>query len=430
MTNSQQAAVTARSPRWPQRYNVVGLCFIAAFICYIDRVNISVAIIAMQEQFGWSASTKGLVLSSFFLGYLLFQLPGGWLANRWGGKLILGVAVLWWSLFTVLTPMAALTSLPVLIAARILMGLGEGAMFPGAYSMFGRWVPTFERSRAVALLLSGVPLGTLFALTTTGWLVTRYGWPSVFYVFGGAGVIWACFWFVMARDDPARAPNMTAAERELLREHCIDANEKVTVPWRQLFSSPAVWALIINHFCSNWGLYLLLAWLPSYFRDVQGLSIANAGLFSAGPWLTMFVMINLGAWFADKLVRRGVDLTFVRKLMQVSGLLGSATFLWLAQGAATANTALVMMCGVMGTLALTWSGFGPNHMDIAPRHADVLMGITNTAGTVPGIIAVALTGWLVETSGTYASAFTLAAAINVFGAVVWLFFATARRVAD
>jgi ACS family sodium-dependent inorganic phosphate cotransporter len=153
-------------------------------------------------------------------------------------------------------------------------------------------------------------------------------------------------------------------------------------------------------------------------------------LFSAGPWLTMFVLVNLGAWFADRLVRRGVDLTLVRKSMQITGLLGCATFLWLAQDATTANTALFLMCGVMGTLALTWSGFGPNHMDIAPRYAGVLMGITNTAGTIPGIIGVALTGWLVETSGTYASAFMLAAALKVFGAIVWLLFGTARRVVD
>jgi ACS family sodium-dependent inorganic phosphate cotransporter len=413
---------------WPRRYTVVALCFLAAFLCYIDRVNISVAAIAMQERFGWSTATKGLVLSSFFAGYLVFQIAGGWLANRWGGRRVLGFAVLWWSICTVLTPSAALISLPVLIGARIAMGLGEGVMFPSAYSLFGRWVPKLERSRAVALVLSGVPLGTLFALTTTGWLLTRYGWPSTFYLFGALGFIWALFWFALLTDDPAGDTRLSSTERSLLREHCVDSSQRVAVPWRRLLANRAVWALIVNHFCSNWTLYMLLAWLPSYFRDVQRLGIVNAGLFSAAPWLTMFLMSNAGGWFADRLISRGIDLTWVRKFMQVTGLLGSAAFLWCAQSAATPGVALILMCGAMGALALTWSGFGPNHMDIAPRHADVLMGITNTAGTIPGVVGVALTGWMVQTSGTYASAFMLAAAINVVGALVWLTAGTARRV--
>ena len=144
----------------------------------------------------------------------------------------------------------------------------------------------------------------------------------------------------------------------------------------------------------------------------------------------MFISGNAGGWFADKLVQRGVDLTLVRKLMQVSGLLGSATFLLLARDVQSANLAMGLMCGALGCLALTWSGFVPNHLDMAPRYADVLMGITNTAGTIPGIIGIAITGWLVDTTGTFTSAFALAAAINIFGAVVWLFFATAERIID
>ena len=110
--------------RWPRRYSVITMCFFAVFICYIDRVNISVAAIAMQEEFGWSETTKGFVLSSFFIGYMLFMAPSGWVANRIGGRIVLGFAVLWWSVFTLLTPVAAFMSLPILIVARIAMGMG------------------------------------------------------------------------------------------------------------------------------------------------------------------------------------------------------------------------------------------------------------------------------------------------------------------
>ncbi len=127
--------------RWSHYQTVVLLCFAAVFISYLDRTNISVASIAMQEQFGWTETTKGIVLSSFFAGYLVLQVASGTLANRFGGKIVLGTAVVWWSLFTVLTPPAAIVSLPMLIAARIALGLGEAAVFPASINMVGRWVP-------------------------------------------------------------------------------------------------------------------------------------------------------------------------------------------------------------------------------------------------------------------------------------------------
>ena len=413
----------------PKRHILVGLCFLAAFICYIDRVNLSVAVIPMQAALGWSETTKGLVLSSFFIGYMLFQIPGGYLANRFGGKLLLGAAVTWWSLFTLLTPAAAI-SLPLLIAVRIGLGLGEGAMFPSAYNLFSRWVPAAERSRSVSLLLSGVPLGTLFALGTTGWLIARWGWHSVFYLFGAIGLLWAVVWFRFACNDPARHPGISAAELELLASTGPAKTAREGVPWRRLFGSRAVVALILNHFCSNWVLYLLLAWLPSYFHGALGLDAGKAGLFSAAPWLTMFVMINVCGALADGLIRRGISLTVVRKLMQCVGLLGSGAFLLLAQYVDSTMSGLLVMCGALGMLAFTWSGMMPNHLEIAPRYADVLMGITNTAGTIPGIIGVAVTGWLVDTTGTYVSAFALAAAVNLIGAIVWVAFGTSRRVID
>ncbi len=423
-------ASTGGETRWPRRYSVIALCFCAVFVCYIDRVNISVAALAMQEEFGWSETVKGFVLSSFFIGYMLFMAPSGWIANRHGGRIVLGVAVLWWSIFTILTPTAAFLSLPILIITRIAMGLGEAAMFPAAYTIYGRWVLPAERSRAVAILISGIPLGTLFALTTTGWIVSKYGWESVFYIFGAAGFLWTAVWYFQAHNDPATDPKVSPAELKLLREVAPPDGEKPPIPWRRLLSTPAIWALLINHFCSNWVLYMLLAWLPNYFRGALGLSITSAGLYSAAPWLTMFIVGNFAGWAADLLVRRGLSLTAVRKIMQTVGLVGSAIFMLLARDVDSAGIAVLLMCGALGAGAFTWSGFVPNHLDIAPRYADVLMGITNTAGTIPGIIGVAITGWLVDVTGTYSAAFALAAGINIFGAIVWLAFASGERVID
>ena len=130
----------------PTRYTVVGMCFAATFVCYIDRVNISVAIIPMADELGWSLTTQGFVLSSFYIGYLLMQIGGGVLSDRYGGKVVLGLGVLIWSLFTILTPPAAFAGLALLIVMRIGMGLGEAVTFPSIYSLYSRWVPLQERA--------------------------------------------------------------------------------------------------------------------------------------------------------------------------------------------------------------------------------------------------------------------------------------------
>lgn len=415
----------------PKRYVLVALCFLATFICYIDRVNISVAIIPMAEEFGWSGTTKGLVLSSFFIGYMAAMIPTGWLANRIGGRLLLGLALIGWSAFTFLTPIAAAISFSALIATRILMGAGEAASFPAVYNLFARWVPRTERSRAAAINLTGIPLGTIFALSITGWLVTQYGWQSVFYVFGILGFAFALIWFWLVHPRPSAHPTIAANERAELAH--LDAKIGTTperIPWKALFSHSAVWALVINHFCNNWTLYLFLAWLPSYFRDVQGLSIASSGLFAVGPWLSSFVGGNLAALAADRMIARGASVTRVRKIMQCGGLLGGAGFLLLASQATTPAMALFTLCAAMGVSSMCWAGFACNHLDIAPKHADVLFGISNTAGTLPGVIGVALTGFLLDVTGGYNATFIIAAAINVIGAVIWMIWGTGRPILD
>ena len=414
-----------------KRHILVALCFLATFICYIDRVNISVAVIPMAEQFGWSGTTKGLVLSSFFIGYMGAMIPSGWLANRIGGKLLLGLALIGWSVFTFLTPIAASLSFAVLIATRIAMGIGEAASFPAVYNLFARWLPPTERTRAVAFNLTGIALGTIFALSTTGWLVAGYGWQSVFYVFGMAGIVFAIVWFLFVHARPSAHPTISAAECALLAQVEAEAGEHGDhVPWGRLLSHSAVWALIFNHFCSNWTLYLMLTWLPSYFRDAQNLSVAGSGVFAVGPWVSYFVVGNLGAAIADRLITRGADLTLVRKGFQIAGLLGSASFLLFASNATTPMAALATLCGALGLLGLTWSGLASNHLDIAPKHADVLFSITNTAGTLPGIIGVAATGFLLDLTGGYTATLIVAAGVNVVGAIVWLIWGTGKRILD
>jgi MFS transporter, ACS family, solute carrier family 17 (sodium-dependent inorganic phosphate cotransporter), other len=406
------STTTIRRPAW---FTVVLLCSAAVFIAYLDRTNISVASIAMQEQFHWTETTKGVVLSSFFIGYIALQVVSGTLANRYGGKLVLGAAVLWWSLFTLLTPPAAGFSFAALIAARIALGLGEAAVFPASINMIGRWVPAEKRSRAVAICISGLSLGTVVSLPLTGWLVRTRGWPSPFYVFGAVGLVWAGFWFL--RIGSGRAPEL---------EHEASA-ARLSIPWARILKLPAVWAIFACHFANNWTLYLMLAWLPSYFKSTFGLSLTNAGLLSAAPWLATFAMANVSGVLADRMLASGRSAGFVRKLLQTLGTGGSAIFLMMLPQVTSATTGVLVMCCASGTLGLCQAAFPANGFDIAPRYADVIWGISNTFATIPGIIGVAATGWLVDRTGSYNTPFLVTAGIGLTATLVYLVFGSGTR---
>jgi ACS family sodium-dependent inorganic phosphate cotransporter len=407
---------SSRSLRWPVHYMVVLLLVAAVFISYLDRSSISVAAIAMQGQFGWSQTQKGLVLSSFFVGYMLLMLVSGVLANRYGGKIVLGCAVLWWSLMTLLTPPAATMSLAALVIARIALGAGEAAVIPASINMIGRWVPPLQRSRATALLISAAPLSTAVSLPLTGWLVHVSGWPVPFYAFGVLGLLWAAIWF--ARVDNGHDVRSTVA----------DATPGI--PWRRLLGLPSLWAIVVAIFCFSWSFYVLLAWLPSYLKSTFGVSIMNAGILSSGPWIASFLMANLAGYLADRLLRAGRSATFVRKLMQTGALCVGGILLMQLPTAASVTAAMVYTCFAAGALAFSLAGYAPNAFDIAPRHADVIWGISNTLATLPGIFGVYLTGWLVDRTGSFSTPFYLAAGISFFGAIFFLIFASGDRQID
>jgi len=340
------------------------------------------------------------------------------LAARLGGKAVLGFGVLWWSLFTLLTPLSAMTSFPVLIGARILMGLGEGVAFPATYNLLGRWVPLKERSRAASFNLSAIALGTLFAVSTTPFIVLAFGWPAVFYAFGGVGFVWFLFWWLLAGDQPGKPLDPAMPEQGITNR----------IPWRRIMGKKAVWAIIVAHFCNNWGLYVLLAWLPSYFSSQLGINLRAVWIYISLPWIANFLVGNVAGWLADRMIASGRSVTFVRKSMQIVGSAGPAIALIALGATDDAVTAVILLTVAIGLAAFSFAGFASNHLDVSPAHAGAIFGISNTAGTIPGIIGVALTGMLVDQTGSYASAFYVTAGIYFVGLVIYLAFGTGKRI--
>ncbi|MDA8773116.1 ACS family MFS transporter [Luminiphilus sp.] len=417
---------------WPKRVHVVGLSFLAVFICYIDRVNISVAIIPMAADLGWGMQQQGLVLSSFFIGYVLLQVVGGRLADRYGGKAVLGMGVILWSLFTVLTPPAAALGFTILILTRIAMGMGEAVTFPAIYSTFSKWVPLAERSRAIGLINSAIPLGTIFALVTTPIIVQAWGWQWAFYSFGAIGIVWFFFWQKLVTSTPQQHTGVTEEELALIAlgsDTPVDEAQP-SPPWYHFLKSMPVWAIVVAHFCNNWSLFVLISWMPTYINKGLGVDYASVGLLAIIPSIGSVFFLNIAGNLADRLIRRGVAVGKVRKLMQMVGFGGLTSALLIVGHLDTVWLAIATMTVGSALGAFVTGGFAVNHMDIAPRHAGTLMGITNTAGAIPGIIGVFVTGLILEVTGSWVIVFSLAGGVTLFGLVFYLLFSSGEKLFD
>uniref|UniRef100_A0A5B7C0L1 Major facilitator superfamily (MFS) profile domain-containing protein n=1 Tax=Davidia involucrata TaxID=16924 RepID=A0A5B7C0L1_DAVIN len=415
--------------QFPKRWVIVLLCFSAFLLCNMDRVNMSIAILPMSQEFNWNSATVGLIQSSFFWGYLLTQIVGGIWADKIGGKLVLGFGVVWWSIATVLTPIAARTGLPFLLIMRAFMGIGEGVAMPAMNNILSKWIPVSERSRSLALVYSGMYLGSVTGLAFSPILIHKFGWSSVFYLFGSLGSIWFAVWLSKAHSSPKEDPELSAEEKRHILGGSVSKEPVSVIPWKLILSKAPVWALIISHFCHNWGTFILLTWMPTYYNQVLKFNLTESGLFCVLPWLTMAVFANIGGWIADTLVSKGLSITTVRKIMQSIGFLGPAFFLTQLSHIKTPALAVLCMACSQGSDAFSQSGLYSNHQDIGPRYAGVLLGLSNTAGVLAGVFGTAATGYILQ-KGSWDDVFKVAVVLYIIGTLVWNLFSTGEKILD
>ena len=420
---------------FPYRFRLISLSTLAVFICYIDRINISVAAVEIQDQFGWDNTQLGLVLSSFFIGYIFTQYLGGFLADRYGGKKVLGYGVLFWSLFTILTPAAAHHSFFLLLFTRVLLGLGEGVTFPALHSLYARWVPYQERTRAIAFTNSGIPLGSIFAYVVTPIIMIVYGWEWAFYSFGAIGIVWFFFWQRNITSLPNEHPDISQNELTLILKEA-PASEKAhkLPPFKTLIKNRPLWAIIVAHFCANWPLFVFISWLPIYLKDGLGVDYQDeTALFITLiliPSIVSVIFVNLGGFLSDNFIKKGYHKLSVRRICTIIGFGGSAISLGIIPLFESIIGVITMLCITNICAGLGTGGFSVNHADIGPKHTGSIMGISATIATIPGIIGVAISGFLVDLTGSFDSIFYLASAIVLFGGAFYLTFASASKQFD
>jgi ACS family sodium-dependent inorganic phosphate cotransporter len=410
---------------------------LAVYICMIDRIAISIAIIPMAEDNGWSPTVQGAVMSAFFLGYVTLQIPAGYLSDRFGGKWVLGLGVLFWSLFTLLTPASAALGITVLLACRFLMGVAEAVTWPSIYSLYSRWVHPDRRASAVGLMNSGISGGAVIALICTPWLISVWSWQGAFYLYGVLGILWFAVWGPRARSRPAKPTQWEETESATAptpagSPHSDSAPNahypRLTVG--RMLRSRAVWALAIAHICINWSLYLVLSWFPTFVNRELGADLQLAGFLALAPTIVSLIMAPLAGRMFDRLVAKGCDRLTVRRTMQSLAFVGITG----AMMAITLTDSLILSVTVItlsnALTAFSIGGFATNHLDIAPNQSGLLMGVTNTLAAVSSSASVFVSGWIQDVSGGWDAVFLTAAGVSVFGAVFYASLAGVEREFD
>lgn len=394
-------------------YPIIGfLIFTNTLIVYFVRVNISIVAPEMMDDFGWDIGIVGLTMSMFGVGYMMTQVPGGLLADRYGGRRVLAWGSVLWSSFTLLTPLA--TTPGFMYSVRALLGLAEGVSFPAETSVLARWLPRKSRASFQGLNLSAIAAGPLIATPVSVWIMSAFGWKAVFYSFAELGFLWTVVWIAYSRETPSEHPGVTAEELAAIeggREE--DKSEAVDAPLR----SKAVWGLALSYFCFTYTFWLFLNWLPTYLVQARGFTLFKMGFFASIPWLAAFLSMNLAGWISDGLVRKGFSTGRSRRVLIQAGLPGMALFIWLAALAENDYVAISLITATMLLSGLNFPSFWSLPMDMHPKKAGLIAGIMNTGGALAGVLAPGVTGYVAMLWG-WSVALYLAAAMAVLSVAI------------
>ena len=391
-----------------RRWTVVGLLFTASLINYLDRAAISFALPLISKDFHLTPETKGLLLSSFFWSYALMQVPIGWCADRFNLRWLYAGAFALWSLAQGLTGLAG--SLEVLIAFRILLGVGESIYLPGGVKIISLLFSGKERGLPSGLFDFGTRTGLILEGILVPWLLTRHGWRPTFLILGFAGLIWIVPWLLIF-------PRHLQAAKQTPALAAVKASSPIR--WKALLNRDLL-GICLGFFCFDYYWYVLVTWLPDYLVTVRHLTIVQAGIYGSLVFFVFGISEPIGGWIADTLIRRGWDETRTRKgIVTIAFVMG--LFLIAAMRASHAGTAIWFL------LAASLVGLATGNLLVilqccAPfEKVGIWTGAENFAGNLAGIVAPLAVGILIKHSGSYVPGFGLGSIILLVGLLAYWF---------
>ena len=388
--------------------------WLACVLCYVDRTNMSVAMIPAAEEHGWDKATQGLVFSGFFMGYATTQLLGGVLCSRIGAPTVLLIAVVLWSSFTMITPLCA-SDLYLLMLARIGLGAGEGVAMPALQAIAAEWYPKASVTRYIALMNSGHQLGIVASLLLSPAIARD--WGLVFKLLGAVGILWGLLFTVWPPEGAfaRRAAGGAAAHGQ--------------IPWRELLSRRPLWAIYVSHFGGNFGFFILITWMPKYFTEGLGVPVEQVGSFTIPAYVSGAIWTNIVGTVADKAIAGGWSKLLVRRACQSMAMLGGSASLLvcalLPRDYATPPVMALVMCVALMSHGSHCSGNMANIIDIAQAHAGMTHAVSNTIATLAGVVGNLYVGWILPTYG-WGAVFYATVCVYLACLMVFLLWSTAE----
>lgn len=410
------------------RHRVLWLTVLVCVITYMDRVVISTAAPAIQEEFGFSNEVLGVIFAAFQLSYALFQIPGGWLGDRFGSRKVLSGLAIWWSAFTALT---ALTwSATSMIVCRFLFGMGEAGAFPNATRSLSRWMLPLERGWAQGVTQAGARFGAAITPPLAAAMILAWGWRSPFVIFSGLGVLWAVCWFWYYRDTPREHRSVSPGELALIeaslgQDH---SSGKRSVPWRPILRSSQMWTLAAMYFCYAYGINVFLQWFPTYMAQGRGQSLGELGI-ATGLVLGAGVIGDMvgGVW-SDSWYKRTGNLRMARRGVAVVGFLVAGAIMPIAVLSDDVVTSVAWFCLAVFALELTVGVSWAVTLDIGHEFAGSVSALMNTCGNIGGTLAGVLTGILVgDQVARWNVPFLVVSGLLFLAAILFLWIDASRR---
>jgi MFS family permease len=375
-----------------RRWSIVCLLSLGMIIAYIDRTNLSVALAARDfvREFQLSDKDRGLMNSAFFWSYALLQIPSGFLVDRFGVKYPYTIAFSFWSLVSAASAM--ISSVGQLIGLRVLLGIGEALVTPASLRWIRFNIGEQQRGLAVGLYMAGTKIGPAVGAPIAGWLIIEYGWRNMFLILGAGCLVWLIPWLTLVRND----------DRELEAEQVKSAKAE-SLPFLRLFSTRLIWGIIIGTFCYNYFVYFCMTWLPAYFAESRGLSLAKSSVFTGFSFGGMATVATLAGFAADRMIGRGFDAVRTRKAFTIAGFLVASTELI---GAFTKSNEMAQLFAIISLsgLGLATANYWALTQTLMPGAAiGRIAGVQNCASNTAGIVAPILTGWLKDATGSYST---------------------------
>jgi len=404
-------------PAWTSVPNqVLFLLCLMYFIFYIDRVNISTAAPLIQKDLGLSNTALGFAFSAFAYPYAVFQLIGGWLGDKLGPRLTLGVSGLVVCISTALT--GAVGGLAALVLVRLTLGFGEGAAFPTATRAMSIWMPSTRWGFAQGITHSFSRIGNALTPPLIAWLIAVVSWRGSFVVLGAASFVWMAVWVWHFRDNPSTHPRVTAVDLEQFDKNRTSSDERPKVPWPSL--ARRILPVTTVDFCYGWTLWLFLSWIPSFFFQNFHLNLKSSALFSAGVFLSGVIGDTLGGVVSDRILKRTSNLRRARCWVISGGLFGGFLFLIPVVLGHDLTVVALSLSLAFFCVELVVAPIWAVPMDIAPRFAGSASGIMNFGFGVAGIISPFVFGYTIDLTGSWTLPFLGSMGLLLAGSIMAL----------